>query len=85
MNYFICYRELDNQYYLFNGEWPLALLPNGEAFGTIFSSEKTTDDAISATNLYIDLLKSVLDSKKKMFVINKLRFIVTYRGTFIKE
>jgi len=83
--FFICYREVDYQYFLFNGEWPVGITPGGEDFGTILSSEKTMNGAISATNLYIDLLKEVLNSKKKVFTINKLRFIVTYRAQFVNE
>jgi hypothetical protein len=82
MNEFmIFYRERDYQYFLFNGEWPIGILPKAEPFGEGIG----TDEKIAFTEKLIPEFKAILNSKKKVFFINKQRYIVTYRGTFVKE
>ena len=80
-SFFICHREMDNEYFLFNGEWPIAIQPGSNTFGEGI----TTGKIIAFTEKLVPELTAVLNSKKKVFIINKQKYIITYRAQFIEE
>jgi len=83
--YMIFFREVDQEHFIFNGEWPIAFGPQSLAFGA--KDKKTPPDvAIRNTEPHIPLLNEVLHNpRKKTFLINKQRYQVIHRAKFLAE
>jgi hypothetical protein len=80
----ILYRESDNSHFLFNGEWPIGITPNGNSW----AADKTDliDQQIKLTELDISKLNAVLQKpEQSTFLLNKTKYIVTYRSKFIDK
>lgn len=83
MKYMIFRREHDGTYYLFNGEWPIAVSPKSEPWGGPFGTPHAQQ--IATVEQALPALTEVLNSAKRTFTIAKVRYIVTKRDTFITE
>ncbi len=83
MNWMIFYREKDMEYFLFNEKWPISISPEGHPWGE--DSGNSVLERIAVAERDIKDLYIVLASRKKVFTINKIRYVVEQRGTFKTE
>jgi hypothetical protein len=76
------FKESDFSYYLFNGQWPVAVRPHTSSFEQQ-PEDDTMEKQCARVEKYIPLLEEVLEKPRvKVFVVNKSRYIVAQRGTF---
>lgn len=71
------------EYFLFNGRWPISILPETKPWGA--EDNNGLLEQLDRTETDIKQLKDILTSRKKVFTINKIRYVVEQRGTFKTE
>lgn len=77
MNYMIFYRESDGVFFLFNGEWPIAITPGAPCFGY----GKDCDEQIRDTKKHLpQLCAEMLKTHSTKFYIDLDVYWVTKRG-----
>lgn len=74
MHYMIIKRE-DGRFFLFNGEWPINIVPQAAPF-----TEAPVDESLRTTETFIPGLKKALHSEKRTFSIKNIKFEVIERG-----
>ena len=81
MKYMIMYRELDMSHYLFNEQWPIGISVPATSFGE-HAMGTNVDNQTLYTECHIKALLEVLNSRKRTFTIDGLRYVIIHRGEF---
>jgi hypothetical protein len=79
MKYMVFYREFDNSHYLFNEQWPIGISVPATSFGK-HAAGSNVDKQIEYAEKHIKELLEVLNSRKRTFTIDGLRYVIIHRG-----
>lgn len=80
----IFYREREGQYFLFNGVWIMSIDPRSlPAWGNLDGLTEYAE--VMEQNMKdIPILKGIMESKKRTFTIQGLKYVITARGQFVE-